>query len=462
MRYWIIICLGYLIALPACKKSGTPEGNTGSNSSSKSITSFIFKAADNPGLTADVIGIISSDTILLSIPYNVNILSLKPTIVHTGKSISPASGSPRNFSVTIGYTVTATDNTSKIYKVIVMPGIEGTVYIGSNDGNLYALDAGNGSLKWTFATVGPISLASPTYANGTVFICGADRYLYAIDAVTGTQKWKFLAAQDISWSTPSFYNGNLYFGTNSSNSTRYSVNAATGTLNWQRTGTYRPSNITVANNKGYFGHFSGLMGIDLSNGDIVNVYHSSICHESNPLVVNGIIYNGGELGFRAQNVNTGAILWTYPDICLKSSPTLKNGTIYNSGTSLNRIYAIDSATGTLRWQYTANFGQFSSPTVENNIVYVGNMNSVFYAFNASLGNLIWQFGTVVGGQSAGPVGTVAGNLVYFGSYNKNIYCLNAHTGAVRWQFATGGAVYSAPLIVTSNIVYRSSISGEQQ
>lgn len=461
MRYLIILCIWYIIAAPACKKSN-PGGGSTPDPSQKSITSFIFKAADNPGLTADVIGIISADTILLSIPYNVSILNLTPTIVHTGKSISPASGSSRDFSVTIGYTVTATDNTSKIYKVIVMPSIGGTIYIGSYDGNLYALDAGNGSLKWSFATGGPISLASPTYANGTVFICGADRYLYAIDAVTGTQKWKFLAAQDISWATPSFYNGNLYFGTNSGNSTRYSVNAATGTLNWQRTGTYRPSNITVANDKGYFGHFSGLLGIDLSNGDIVNVYHTSICHESNPMVVNGIIYNGGESGFRAQNVNTGAVLWTYPDQCLKSSATLKNGTIYTGGSSLNRIYASESATGTLRWQYTANFGQFSSPTVENNMVYVGNMNSVFYAFDASLGTIKWQFGTVVGGQPAGPVAAVAGNLVYFGSYNKNIYCLNAYTGAVRWQFATGGEVYSAPLIVTGNMVYRSSISGEQQ
>ncbi len=42
----------------------------------------------------------------------------------------------------------------------------GNVYFGSGDGNVYALDAVTGSLKWKFQT-GDVVHASPAIANGT-------------------------------------------------------------------------------------------------------------------------------------------------------------------------------------------------------------------------------------------------------------------------------------------------------
>ncbi|MGB4843079.1 MAG: PQQ-binding-like beta-propeller repeat protein [Ferruginibacter sp.] len=464
-----VISLLFTLTLVSCKKS-TPKsvGVSIPVSSSKSITSFIFKAADNPALSSDAVGTITNDSILISIPYDISVSNLKPTIVHTGASISPGSGTVHDFSVIVGYKVTAADNSSNIYKVIIKSSIGGTVYVGSNDGKLYALDSDNGSLKWAFTTGGAINTASPTYYNGTVFICSADKYLYAVDAVTGVLKWKFLTAGNVSDATPALYNGNLYFAVSpGGGGGMYSINAQTGAVNWQRSFSYPASNLTIYNDRAYVGIFYGFSCYHIATGAGAQSFYNWICGSGNPLVLNGVAFLGTEGSVtRANNAITAAIIWNYSggfnDNCLYSGPTVKNGFIYNGGAITGKFYAMDSATGVTRWTYPSS-GLFSSPVVANNIVYAGNSDSYFYAFDATLGTLKWRFGDP-GTRSVGANnGTVAGKAVYFGSYNKNVYCLNAISGAINWKFATGGTVYSGPCIVAYNqVVYHPGLSGEQQ
>ena len=59
-------------------------------------------------------------------------------------------------------------------------GADGTVYYGSGDHNVYALDGATGGLKWSFPT-GADTLSSPAIgADGTVYIAGNDGKVYAI------------------------------------------------------------------------------------------------------------------------------------------------------------------------------------------------------------------------------------------------------------------------------------------
>ncbi len=64
---------------------------------------------------------------------------------------------------------------------------EGTVYVGSEDKNLYAIDAVTGKEKWRF-TAGDHMYSSPAVANGIVYVASEDKNLYAIDAVTGKER----------------------------------------------------------------------------------------------------------------------------------------------------------------------------------------------------------------------------------------------------------------------------------
>src|SRR5262249_10767848 len=53
--------------------------------------------------------------------------------------------------------------------------VYGTVYIGSWNGNLYALDGATGNLKWYYATGGAITYSSPAIdANGVVYVGSND------------------------------------------------------------------------------------------------------------------------------------------------------------------------------------------------------------------------------------------------------------------------------------------------
>jgi hypothetical protein len=67
--------------------------------------------------------------------------------------------------------------------------VSGTVYIGSGDQHVYALDARTGVLKWSFAT-GDVVHAAPAVANNTVYVGSWDRNLYALDGATGKEKWR--------------------------------------------------------------------------------------------------------------------------------------------------------------------------------------------------------------------------------------------------------------------------------
>src|SRR5687767_10779926 len=65
-----------------------------------------------------------------------------------------------------------------------------TIYIGSGDGNLYAIDANTGAVRWRHAT-GAAVASTPAAANGLVFINGNDGRFRAVRANDGRLAWSF-------------------------------------------------------------------------------------------------------------------------------------------------------------------------------------------------------------------------------------------------------------------------------
>src|SRR5690349_24644617 len=63
--------------------------------------------------------------------------------------------------------------------------VDGVVFVGSGDGNLYAIDAGSGAQKWKFTTRGRVA-SSPAVEAGVVYFHSYDSNFYAVDASTGT------------------------------------------------------------------------------------------------------------------------------------------------------------------------------------------------------------------------------------------------------------------------------------
>ncbi|MBK9576464.1 MAG: DUF5018 domain-containing protein [Fibrobacteres bacterium] len=78
----------------------------------KAITSFSFPKTRSVGIIDT-----THHTIAIDIPDSVDARALKPTIAHSGKSISPDTSAAQDFSKPIQYTVTATDGREQAYTV---------------------------------------------------------------------------------------------------------------------------------------------------------------------------------------------------------------------------------------------------------------------------------------------------------------------------------------------------------
>jgi outer membrane protein assembly factor BamB len=107
--------------------------------------------------------------------------------------------------------------------------IEGdTVYVGSTDGNLYALDVGSGEEKWRFRAGNEI-WSTPLLADGTLYITSLDHHLYAIDPTNGDELWHYGAGGAIV-GTPAMHDGTLYFA--AFDSLVYALDAQTQETIW--------------------------------------------------------------------------------------------------------------------------------------------------------------------------------------------------------------------------------------
>jgi hypothetical protein len=91
----------------------------------KDLTSFELLAADNAGLGADVIGVITGTDVAVTVPFGTDVTQLVATFATTGQAVSVAgttqvSGTTANdFTSPVVYTVTAEDTTTQDYTVTV-------------------------------------------------------------------------------------------------------------------------------------------------------------------------------------------------------------------------------------------------------------------------------------------------------------------------------------------------------
>ena len=89
----------------------------------------------------------------------------------------------------------------------------GKVFIGSNDGQVHALDFASGNELWSFKAGSAVD-AAPLLANGAVFAGTIEGLFYAIDAANGKQLWKYATEGKIMGSAnwPGRRRGRAYSG----------------------------------------------------------------------------------------------------------------------------------------------------------------------------------------------------------------------------------------------------------
>jgi len=107
-------------------------------------------------------------------------------------------------------------------------GPDGIIYaMGGSDGNLYAINPTDGSQRWAFK-MGNGSQSSPAIgADGTIYVGSEDNNIYAIKP-NGTRKWEFKTGGSVESSPAISPDGTIYVGSNDNN--LYAINGSSGGL----------------------------------------------------------------------------------------------------------------------------------------------------------------------------------------------------------------------------------------
>jgi len=289
------------------------------------------------------------------------------------------------------------------------------VYFGSEDGNLYALDAQSGKLKWRYQT-GDSIYSSPTVANGMVHFGSHDNKLYALDAITGELKWSYKTRGRVLCS-PSVEAGIVYFG--SEDGYWYALDCVTGKLRWR----YK-----TESDNGY----------------------------STPGVAAGLVYfvNEGENKICALDALTGKLKWDYSsqsEFGVSRSATLMEGIPFFGDE--NDIWALNPATGELEWSLKDSRAEFVTEElgawtnidgfdIENGMVYVAGDDAIF-ALHLSRGSVAWKYEpkdlSYFGGTPS-----VNGRMLLLACEEK-LCALDALTGDYRWDYEAESEIGTSPV-----------------
>jgi len=365
---------------------------------------------------------------------------------HTGTS--PSTGLPSDNTTVWSANIQAIGTMNPIIsngKVFVLTG-----YAGFDEPtaltqiNLTCMDESTGSVLWNFPlprTVHYGSWSSPATDGDYVYVSSDNKH-YAVD-YSGNEVWNFTSFEVNVNGGPSIGGDNVFFSDWGGN--YYSLNKATGSLNW------------VFNN-------SDTVSFDMQYSQGSPAYDAA----DNSIYVTGYTYSGGSGGPGSRGylykVNaSGGEEWSVQsnqgeNFC--GSAAFDGSQVYVTSYNFSgdgRLYAYAKSNGAAQWR--GNFPSIertdATPAIVNGLVYVtGGWNGGYYgsaepgvrAYYTNNGTLKWsRINQNMGGWTDSA--SVADGYVYVGkeSGDNSLYCynttyaLNVATGATEWFYPQGGA-----------------------
>ncbi len=303
-------------------------------------------------------------------------------------------------------------------------------------------------VKWKFPT-GDRIVSSPVFADNVIYFGGDDGNVYAVDAVTGRQIWKHRTGGPVP-STPAISGGLVYVG--SYDGKFYALDARTGTTRWK---------FTTAGERRF--EARGLHGMQPKHQTIADPFDVFL---SSPVVADGAVYFGsGDGNVYALDAASGDLRWKFRtgDV-VHASPAYADGVLY-FGSWDSYFYAVDAVTGKEKWRFHGGedpvihnqIGFQSSPAVANGVVYTGCRDSNLYALDTATGKELWRFNNAGSWVISSPA--VSGGKVIFGTSDSSLYhVLDAASGKPILEQTGKAYVFSSPSVAGS-VVFVGVLNG---
>jgi len=269
--------------------------------------------------------------------------------------------------------------------------------------------------------------------------------------------WALDTGPGILFSSPVIGDGSVFVGT--TDGLLQARDVLTGALRWshdvgdQLRGAPAVANGVVVIGGGLGG---GITGLDAATGDPrwhVDTPDQATVY-SQPAVVDGVAYvNTGPSGVAdsvyAIDVATGEVRWRTPAaVGIFNGPAVDATRVYVASAGERALVALDRATGAEVWRLVREGDTFySAPSVADGLVYVGSTSDATWdgslvAVNAADGSVAWQNGTHGDAQGGSPA--IYGDWVLSGTHaNGAVVAYDRATGDVAWRYQDGGPVSSA-------------------
>jgi outer membrane protein assembly factor BamB len=108
--------------------------------------------------------------------------------------------------------------------------VDGAIYVGSQSGDLIALDLATGATRWKYRAQEGIGESSPAVRDGVVYVGDLSGTFHAVAARDGKSIWKFKTGAEIK-SSPVVAGDKILFGSYDGN--LYCLGAGTGAVHWK-------------------------------------------------------------------------------------------------------------------------------------------------------------------------------------------------------------------------------------
>jgi eukaryotic-like serine/threonine-protein kinase len=365
---------------------------------------------------------------------------------------------------------------------------DGVVYFGSDDGNVYAVDASSGRQLWKYVTRGAVA-STPAIANGMLYVMSYDGHFYALNAKTGALRWKFATAgerrfeakglhgmtpsaqtffdpYDIYLSSPVVAGGSVYFG--SGDGHLYALDAASGDLRWKfKTGDVVHASPALAEGVLFFGSWdSYFYAVDAKTGTQKwrfhagedAVMHNQVGFQGSAAVVDGVVYVGcRDSNLYALDAATGAEKWKFNNAgsWVITSPAVSGGKVIFATSDSALYHVLDAKTGKPIARQEGRAYMFASPSVAGDIVYQGVLNGTVEARDISTGELLWDFQTEASRENKSWVLTAERRFNTPMLYRSSLGEANVVSAARQ---ASVGSFFSSPLVANGTL-YLGSADG---
>jgi outer membrane protein assembly factor BamB len=328
--------------------------------------------------------------------------------------------------------------------VISSPSVaDGIVYVGSQDKNIYAIGAWSGNLIWKFTTQGAVE-SSPAVANGKVYTGGDDGYVYCLDAYNGSLIWKTFVNGDLPYtygslvlkSSPAVVGDRVYIG--SLDGYLYALDANKGKIVW-KTETEGPilCSPAVADGAVYFTSEEPTTGVlyklDADNGDVVWKQQLPYEHQftggtemmGSPSVAAGMVFASADLRtYYGINAATGEVVWTFTDPVamefIVSSPIYVDGKLFIIDKF--NIACLDATNGDTIWSSFTGDELYVSPSYADGKIYIVTSQRHIYILDAANNGAKLASYTTPSSSWSSP--TISNGRLYVGNHDWNVYCFS--------------------------------------